>query len=84
VHLLAFRAIARAPGAGFMALYVDSDEADDLFWGGRPAWECVERMEQLWGPPQRSVEEVDPRIAAAAAMYVPGSLWFLEDVGSGD
>ena len=80
VHLFALGSIARELGAGFMALYADSDEVDGLFWDGRPLWECVERMEQKWGPPQASVENIDPSIAAAAEMYVPSSVWFLEGV----
>jgi hypothetical protein len=83
VHLLAFRTIARALGAGFMALYADSDEVDGLFWDRRPPWECVERMQQMWGSPQGSVEDVDPGIAAAAEVYLPNSVWFLEGVKSG-
>jgi hypothetical protein len=79
VHLLAFRAIARALGASLLALYADSDEVDDLIWGGRPPWECVERMEQIWGPPQGSVEDVNRSIVAAAEMYLPSSVWFLEE-----
>jgi hypothetical protein len=78
VHLIAFRAIARALGASFMALYADSCEVNDLFWGGRPAWECVERMEQLWGPSQ--VEDVDSGIVDAADARLPFSVWFLEGV----
>jgi len=83
VHLLAFRAIARALGAGFMALYPDSDEVDGLFWDGRPPWECVEWMEQRWGPPQGSIEDIDPSIAAAAEVYLPKPVWFLEGVKDG-
>lgn len=79
-HLLAFRAIADALGAGFMALYADSDEVDDLFLSGDPPWECVERMERMWGPPQGGVADVDPSLAAAARLYLPNSVWFLEGV----
>ncbi len=79
-HLLAFRAIAGALGAGFMALYADSDEVDALFLSGAPPWECVERMDRMWGPPQGGVEDVDPSLVAAARLYQPSSVWFLEGV----
>lgn len=83
VHLLAFRAIARAMGAGYMALHADSDDVDELFLSGRAPWECVELMERMWGPPQGSVEDVDPSITAAAVMYLPSPVWFLESVEGG-
>jgi hypothetical protein len=34
-------------------------------------------MERMWGPPQRSVEEISPRVAAAAEHTVP-MVWFLD------
>jgi hypothetical protein len=77
VHLAAFRRIADAFGASCMALYADSCEVDDLFWSGRTQEQCIELMERMWGPPQRSVEEVDAWIAAAAERTVP-LVWFLE------
>jgi hypothetical protein len=77
VHLAAFRAIASALGADIMALYHDSDDINDLFWNGRSAKECFERMERIWGRPQLSVEAIDPRIAMEAEHGVP-SVWFLE------
>ncbi|WP_206108015.1 hypothetical protein [Paludisphaera soli] len=79
-RLLAFRTIARASGGGFIALHADSDEVDDLFWSGRPPWECVERMEELWRPPDGSVEGLETRIIAAAEIDLPSSVWFFEDV----
>jgi hypothetical protein len=77
IHLAAFRQIAGAFCSGCMALYGDSCEIDDLFWGGQSQWECIEFMERIWGPPQPSVEEIDPRIAEAAERTVP-EVWFLE------
>jgi hypothetical protein len=77
VHLGAFRQIARAFGTASMALYGDSCEVDDLFWSGRKQWECIELMERLWGPPQRTAEEIDAKITAAAEQTVP-LVWFLE------
>jgi hypothetical protein len=78
VHLAAFRQAAGALGSSSMALYADSCEVDDLFWGGRTQWECIELMERLWGPPQRTIEEIEPQIAAAADRTVP-LVWFLEN-----
>lgn len=83
VHLLAFRLIARALGSDLMAIYGDSDEIDELIWAGRPPWECVEQMEQLWGPPYDRVDDLEPDIAAAAELYLPSSVWFLEGVLGG-
>lgn len=76
-HLAAFRQIAGAFGSSCMALYADSSEVDDLFWGGQSHWECIELMERLWGPPQPSVDEIDPCIVAATERTVP-RMWFLE------
>jgi hypothetical protein len=77
VHLAAFRQIAGSLGSRCLVFYADSCEVDDLFWGGRSQWECIELMERMWGPPQRSVEEIEPQIAAAAEHTVPMA-WFLE------
>jgi hypothetical protein len=77
VHLLAFRAIARALGSSCISLYGDSCEVDDLFWEGRMQRECVDAMNRMWGPPQPSVDAIDPRVAAATDHTVP-LVWFLE------
>jgi hypothetical protein len=77
-HLAAFRRIAAALGAKRLAVYADSCEVDDLFWDGRPPGECVELMGRLWGPPQPTAEEIDPRVSAAAERTVP-EVWFLVD-----
>jgi hypothetical protein len=77
VHLAVFRQIAASLGSRCLALYADCCEIDDLFWSGRTQWDCIELMERLWGPPQRSVEEFETRIANLAEQTVP-SVWFLE------
>jgi hypothetical protein len=77
VHLAAFRQIAGSMGSRCLAFYADSCEVDDLFWGGRSQWECIQLMERNWGRPQRSVEDIEPRVAAAAEHTVP-TVWFLE------
>jgi hypothetical protein len=33
-------------------------------------------MERLWGPPQPTAEEIDPRVSAEAERTVP-EVWFL-------
>src|SRR5262245_40133809 len=76
VHLPAFKGIARALGADRMALYADSDHVDDLWRSGGTFADCVELMQQRWGPPQPNVEEINLPIASAAEHSVP--MWFLE------
>jgi hypothetical protein len=84
VHLKAFRGIGTALGATCFALYADSGEVDDLFWGGRTQWECILLMEQIWGPPQESIEEIDERSISAVErkMGFP-FVWFLENSSVG-
>ncbi|WP_165246327.1 hypothetical protein [Paludisphaera soli] len=82
-HLDAFRSIARGLGAGFLALHADSDDVDELLRDGRPAWECVLRMESLWGPPERGVEWLDAEPGEGGATWLPSHAWFLEDVQGG-
>jgi hypothetical protein len=77
VHLEAFRSIARALESTCMALYADSCEIDDMFWGDKTQWECIEMMERMWGPPQQDLDQIDRNIAAAAERTVP-KVWFLE------
>lgn len=76
VHLTAFRHIAGCLGSRRMALCADSDEVNDLFWDGGTQADCVALLEQMWGPPQPNVEEIDPQIEAEAERTVP-LVWFL-------
>jgi hypothetical protein len=76
-HLAAFLQIARALGSCRLALYADSCEVDDLFWCRRTQSECIELMKQMWGPPQCSVEKIEPEVSLAAERTVP-LVWFLE------
>jgi hypothetical protein len=79
VHLTAFRQIAAALGVSSFVMFADSCEVDDFFWGGRTLWECVELMERMWGPPQRSVEVIDERECfAAQSKWTYPFVWFLE------
>jgi len=79
VHLAAFRAIARALGADRMAVCLDSDEVDDLFWDGGHLRDCEGCMRDRWGPPQASIEWIDPAIVAAAETCPP-PVWFSVEV----
>jgi hypothetical protein len=78
VHLAAFRQIAAALKSRSLVVYADSCEVDDLFWGGHTQRECVERMARMWGPPQRNVEEIEPRNSVWAKLPFP-FIWFLEN-----
>jgi len=77
IYLAAFRQIACVLGSGFLALYADSCEVDDLFWSGSSQGQCIELMQRMWGSPQKSVETIEPWIVAAAERTVP-LVWFLE------
>jgi hypothetical protein len=79
VHLNAFQAVSAAMGASYFALFPDLEEVDELLWDGRSAWACIERLEQIWGPPQKSVEDIQLHLVAAAEHTVP-QVWFLESV----
>ena len=59
-------------------MYADSCEVDDI-WGKRPQRDCIELMERMWGPPQASVEKIDPKVTLAAEGMVI-FVWFLESV----
>jgi hypothetical protein len=81
VHLAAFRCIAGAFGAVEMLLFPDAGEVDDLFHAGRTMWDCAEFLERTWGPPQRGVEKIDPRVMETAERTVP-TIWYLETTKS--
>lgn len=83
VHLAAFRAVGRSLGSSFMALYPDSGfVVEDFILDGLPtAWDCLEFLERHWGPPQPSVDEIDPRIAAETDHGVP-QVWYLDTIVS--
>ncbi len=82
VHLQAFRSIARALGATSLAYFADNDHVDDLFWDGKPQEECIALLERMLGPPQPSLESIDPAVVKATARGVP-SVWFLEKLQKG-
>ena len=77
VHLVACRSIADSLGSQCLAFFADSGEIDDLFWDGRCQWECIEKMEQMWGPPQRTFEPIESTVALTSEHTVP-LVWFLE------
>jgi len=81
VHLAAFRQIGATLGARSFALYPDSCEVNDLFWGDHTQWQCVELMERMWGPPQRSVDVIDQKeFLAAESKWKYPFTWFLESI----
>jgi hypothetical protein len=61
VHLNALKAIAKSLGADTLALFPDSCELNDFFWANRTYWDCILLLEQMWGPPQGSIEDIDLR-----------------------
>jgi hypothetical protein len=77
VHMAAFRAIATSFGATDMALYRDDDLVGDAFFDSKPKSECIELMTQMWGPPQPSIESVDPKVVAETE-HCPPAVWYLE------
>jgi hypothetical protein len=77
VHLAAFRCVVKALGGNEMILFPDNCWLDDLLYAGRSLWDCIEFMEGTWGPPQPSVEEIDPKVGAGAEHTVP-QVWYLE------
>jgi hypothetical protein len=59
VHLTALKAVAKSLGADSLALFPDSCELNDYFWANHTYWDCILLLEQMWGPPQRSIEGID-------------------------
>jgi hypothetical protein len=80
VHLAAFRSIAEALRSDTMALSHDSTErVHQIFWSGARQSECVAALQVALGPPQPSVDAIDPRIAAMTDRTVP-DVWYFEQV----
>lgn len=79
-HLAAFRSIAAALGAEMMAITHDStDVVHETFWGGATLDDCCATLEAALGPPQPTVDAVDPRVVSATQHRVP-DVWYLERV----
>ena len=80
VHLAAFRSIAEALSSDTMALSHDSTEqVHEIFWSGARQVDCVATLHSALGPPQPSIEAIEPRIAAMTERTVP-DVWYLERV----
>jgi hypothetical protein len=77
VHLEAFRSIARALEATKLVYFADDDFVNDLFWDGKAQEECIALLEQMCGPPQASIDLIDPKIARATEHGVP-TVWYVE------
>jgi hypothetical protein len=60
-----------------MALCADSrEDVTDLFLRNAPQEACVRQLRSSMGPPQPSVESIDPALAVEAEHGVP-PVWFL-------
>jgi hypothetical protein len=80
VHLAAFRSIAEALRSDTMVLSHDCTErVHQIFWSGATQSECVATIHAALGPPQRSVDAIDPRITAMTERTVP-DVWYFEQV----
>jgi hypothetical protein len=78
VHVRAFRSIAAALGGHRLAIFRDCDNVGELFCEGKGMEECCALMEQQWGPPQPSIQSIDPRLVNWNEPDVP-TAWFLEE-----
>jgi hypothetical protein len=77
VHPQAMRRIAMALGANRIAYYADDNDIGWAVWQkGASLNQCLVSMERLWGPPQPSVEAVDPEAVARRSPIQ--RLWFVE------
>jgi hypothetical protein len=78
VHLAAFRAIARVMGSATMALCADSrDDVSAVFLANGSQERCIAQMRSAMGPPQPSLETIEPKVVAESEKWVP-SVWFLD------
>jgi hypothetical protein len=63
-----------------MALSHDSiEQIHELFWSGARQGECVAALHAVLGPPQPSINAIDPHIAGMTERTVP-EVWYLERV----
>ena len=81
VHLVAFRAIARALGSSKMAVCADArDDVTEVFLANGSQDACIAQLQSALGPPQASMDAIAPEIVAETEHGVPG-VWFLETLG---
>lgn len=78
VHVAAFRSIAAALGSEKLAITHDSVESvAEAFWSGATQSECIAGLEAELGPPQPSLDRIEPWIIAEAEHKVP-RVWYLD------
>lgn len=85
VHLEAFRNIAHHLGAKRLVFFPDGGIADDLvpavIYDGITQEECIATLQQAYGNPQPSIDDIAPEIAAEAEHRIP-SVWYMEPAGN--
>jgi hypothetical protein len=83
VHLPAFRTIAGLLGARRLVYLPDDDPIilDTAKSEGASLDECIAELQRRWGPPQASVEELDPELVRRSDFCVP-SAWYVETLPS--
>jgi hypothetical protein len=80
VHLPAFRKVAALLGANRIVYMPDDDLVIyDARSEGSTLDDCIAELERRWGPPQASVEVIDPEVIRATDHGVP-SVWFVETI----
>jgi hypothetical protein len=79
VHLPAFRKIAGLLGASRIVYLHDDDLIilDAARLEGAPVEYCISELGRRWGPPQASVEDIEPEVVRATERGVP-TVWYLE------
>ena len=66
-----------------MAICADSrDDVNDLFVANGSQAQCIDEMRKSMGPPERSVEWIEPRVVGYAEKGSP-NVWFLVNVSAG-
>jgi hypothetical protein len=80
VHLPAFRKIAALLG-GSRVVYMPDDDLIiyDARSEGATLDDCIAALKRRWGPPQESVEVIDPDVVQATNHGVP-TVWFVETI----
>lgn len=79
VHLAAFRRIVRALGGTEMIVFSDDEDVNNEFWEGRSYSTCLEQLNRTEGPPQPTIETIDPKIVRDCEHGVP-AVWYRERV----
>ena len=82
VHLSAFRKLAALLGAKRIVYMPDDDPIIyDARLEGATLDDCIAELRRRWGPPQKTVELINPAVVREADHRVP-SVWFLETISA--